>query len=331
MKVLTRDARAVDSPFEVEKIEIRHAPLRDYPDLYSALALVRQFREIPKGEGIVHVHRYNDALTCILARRLSGRADIRLVSTRHKAEPGRDSLLRRVIYSGLDAHLFVSEFSRNMFLSGWKEGKCPLREEKTAIAYNSLYQPVEELLPEPEKGPIVAVYRGGIKPGKGLETLLNAFSRVDDRKLRLKIVGRGHPDYVDTLRQLVQTLGITEKIDWIRGSEFPYHVLRESHFGVFPSAAPEAFGMANLELMACGRPQISTFEGAQGEFLTPGEDSLSVPPDDADALANAIKRLASDAELRRRMGEKSFDNYTANFSWPRFLERLMPCYIPNKD
>ena len=327
---MTRDAKAVDRPFAEEKIEIRHAPLRDYPDYYSARALMRQFKQIPKGGGIVHVHRYNDALTCILARKLSGRSDIRLVATRHKAEKGRDSLLRRVIYNGIDSHLFVSEFSRRMFLEGWKEGKCPLKDEKTAIAYNSLYQPVEELLPEPAKGPVVAVYRGGLKKGKGLETLLEAFSMVNQRKLRLKIVGRGHPDYVDTLRQLAQKLGVTERIDWIRGSEFPYHVLRESHFGVFPSAAPEAFGMANLELMACGRPQISTFEGAQGEFLQPGIDAISVPPDNPEALAEAIRKLATNPELRKKMGESSYNNYISNFSWRRFLERLLPCYLPEK-
>ena len=328
VKVMTRDARAVDRPFREEKIEIRHAPLRDYPDYYSALALVRQFKEIPKGRGIVHVHRYNDALTCIIARKLSRRPDIRLVATRHKADPGRDSFLRRVIYSGIDSHLFVSDFSRKMFLSGWDDNKCPLKEEKMAIAYNSLYQPVDELLPEPEKGPIVAVYRGGLKKGKGLETLLKAFSVVKVKKVRLKIVGRGHPDYVDSLRQLAHDLGISDKIDWIRGSEFPFHVLRESQFGVFPSAAPEAFGMANLELMACGRPQISTFEGAQGEFLKPGVDALAIPPDNPEALADAIRRLASDPDLRLKMGESSYNNYISNFSWPRFLERLMPCYLP---
>lgn len=328
VKVMTRDAKAVDRPFAEEKIEIRHAPLRDYPDFYSAKALMRQFKKIPKGEGIVHVHRYNDALTCIIARKLSNRPDIRLVATRHKADPGRDSILRRVIYSGIDSHLFVSDFSRRMFLSGWKEGKCPLREEKMSIAYNSLYQNVEELLPEPDKGPIIAVYRGGLKQGKGLETLLEALALVNDRKVRLKIVGRGHPDYVDSLRQLAQRKGITERIDWFRGSEFPYHVLRHSHFGVFPSAAPEAFGMANLELMACGRPQISTFGGAQSEFLHPDKDAIAVPPADPEALASAIRLLAADADLRRKMGENSFNNYVENFAWPKFLERLMPCYIP---
>ena len=98
-RVLTRDARAVDIPFEKASIAISHAPLRQYPDYYSARAMARLFREMPVGEGIVHVHRYNDALTCILARKLARRGDIRLVATRHKAERGRDSLLRHVIYN----------------------------------------------------------------------------------------------------------------------------------------------------------------------------------------------------------------------------------------
>ena len=211
VKVLTRDAKAVDRPFIEEGIEVRHAPLRDYPDFYSARALAGILKKIPKGEGIVHVHRYNDALTCILARKIAARRDIRLVATRHKAEVGRSSLLRSIIYRGLDFHPFVSEFSRRKFLEGWKEGKCPLPEEKTAVAFNSLFLPLDELLPEPQRGPIVAAYRGGLKPGKGLETLISAFALIKDTsKVRLKIVGYGHPDYVDQLRLQAQNEGVIE-------------------------------------------------------------------------------------------------------------------------
>lgn len=327
VRVITRDAKAVDTPFLQEGISVRHAPLRDYPDIYSALTLSRMMRPIPEGEGIVHVHRYNDALTAIIARKLARRPDIRIVSTRHKADLGKSGILRRFVYSGIDAHLFVSEFSRQRFLAVWADGICPISEDRMWVAFNSLLTPGVEAAGEPSRGPVTAVYRGGLKQGKGIETLIDALSLLRDIKLRLKIVGRGLPDYVDQLRRRAATRGVMERIDWVRDSEFPATILAQCHFGVFPSVTPEAFGMANLELMACGRPQISTFTGGQKEFLTPGVDALEVSPADATSLAEAMRRLATDGKLRSEMGEMARKKYEQSLSWSKFLERLMPGYL----
>lgn len=327
VKALTRDARAVDCHFHNAGIEVRHAPLRQYPDYYSARTMAGLFAEMSPGRGIVHVHRYNDALTCILARRLAGRPDIRLVATRHKAERGRDSLLRRIIYRGLDSHLFVSDFSKSRFYERWRPGHSPLDESKTDVTYNSLLQASGRQLPEPSRGPIAAAYRGGLKPGKGLETLIDAFALLKGSKIRLHIMGRGHPDYVDRLRRRAQMAGIADQIDWIRNSEFVEERFARVHFGVLPAEDPEAFGMANIEFMACGKPQISTLGGASREVLVPGSDSLEVPPGDPAPLAEAIRRLASDATLRAQMGARALSRYSSLFSWSHFVSRLLPHYV----
>lgn len=326
---LTRDARAVDTPFVKEGITVAHAPLRQYPDYYSARTMARLFAAMPRGEGVVHTHRYNDALTCILARRLARRPDIRLVTTRHKAERGRDSMLRRVIYRGLDTHLFVSDFSRQKFYEGWAPGLSPLDEAKTAVCYNSLLLPWDEPLPDPNHGPISGAYRGKLKPGKGLETLIDALALLKGSKIRLRVIGKGHPDYVDGLRRKAQMAGVAEQVDWSRNPDFVDDRMARVHFGVLPSDEPEAFGMANLEFMASGRPQISTFSGAEKEVLTPGVDSIEVPPGDAGALADAIMRLASDGALRSEMGRKAFERYRDRFSWDRFISRIDNFYQPS--
>lgn len=328
VSVLTRDAKAIDRNFGRFAIPVRHAPLRDYPDYYSAKVLASLFKDIPRGEGIVHVHRYNDALTCIIARKIAKRPDIRLVATRHKADKGRDSYLRRIIYRGLDFHLFVSDYSRGRFYEGWKNDNSPLSKEKTAVTYNSLYPLEASGSQEPRKVPRSIAYRGGLKPGKGLETLIEALGMVKDLRLRVKMVGRGAPDYVDKLRRLAHKAAVSDQIDWIRESDFPDRILREALFGVFPSAVPEAFGMANLEVMAQGRPQITTFEGAQSEFIIPERHALKIAPDDPEGLAQAIRRLAADEGLRDKMGADALQYFNDNFSWQKFLERLLPAYLP---
>lgn len=332
VRALTRDTRAVDRPFIEGGIPVSHAPLRPYPDYFSARTMARLFRGIAPGEGIVHVHTYADALTCIIARRLAGRPDIRLVATRHLAERGRDSVLRRIVYHGLDSHLFVSEFSKSKFYERWGAGKpSPLPLCKTDVAYNSLFRREEKPVPEPIKGPVSAAYRGKLKPGKGLETLIDAMALLRSHKIRLRIMGKGHPDYVDGLRRRAQMAGVADQIDWSRDTYFAEDSLAKVHFGVLPSEEPEAFGMANLEFMACGKPQISTFTGAQREVLSAGEDSLEVAPSDPAALADAILSLASDASLRLEMGSKAFERYSGLFSWPHFISRLSSHYIPESS
>lgn len=326
--VLTRDTAAVDRAFVREEIRIHHAPLRRRIDPASVRALAKCFKAMERGKGVVHVHTGHDALNCIIARRIARRPDIRLVATRHTAGRVRDGLLRRITCRGIDSFLFVSEFSRNEYCRCW-EGRtsAPLDKSKTAITYNSLFRKREESLEEPERGPVSAAYRGGLKPGKGLETLIDALALLKDCRIRLRLMGKGNPDYVDTLRQRALRAGVADRIDWTRHTDFAEEALKKVHFGVLPSEEPEAFGMANMEFMACGKAQISTFTGAQGELLRAGTDALEVAPGDSEALAAAIRSLATDPELRSRMGREAFQRYTTAFAWPHFIKRLIPHYI----
>lgn len=328
VRVVTKEAKTVDSRFSEAGISLRHAPLRDYPDIFSALILRNMLHRIPLNEGIIHVHSYHDALTAAIARRLARRPDIMIVATRHKAWRGKKSWLRTLVYKSIDRHVFVSEFAMQRFLSSWHEDSIPFDISNFYVAYNSLFLPEipEKPLPEPGKGPVTAMFRGRIKPGKGLETLIDALSLVKDLRLRLRIVGTGDPDYVDVIRLRAQTRGVMEKIDWVKHDEDVLADIKDVHFGVFPSVEPEAFGMTNMEFMACGRPQISTMTGGQKEFLTDGVEALEVKPADAPSLALAMRRLATDPDLRSELGKNALDTYLCRLSWDHFINRIKNIY-----
>ncbi len=72
------------------------------------------------------------------------------------------------------------------------------------------------------------------------------------------------------------------------------------------SSAPslyEGFGLPAVEAMACGVPVVATSAGALSEIIEDGVTGITVPPADSDALSEALRRLLSDPELCRRMGE----------------------------
>lgn len=324
---VTRDARVVDSKFEKGGIRLLHAPLRGFFDPASALILARHFRTIPKGRCIVHVHRYRDAFTVLLAKRLAHRFDVRLVCTRHCVRQGRNTWLFRRIYNKINAHIFVSQTAFDRFRNSWKE-HLPMDEASVHILHNGININPGLPLPEPEKGPVVALYLGGVVKGKGLESLIDALPSLKKHKLRLRIAGQGNPDYLDSLRRRAMNRDVMQMIDWKISPEIPDSIISETHFAVLPSVEREAFGLQNIRVMAYGRPQICSSNGAQTEYLTNGETALFVIPGHTALLAEQMERLVTDKALRISMGEAAFAAYSANLSWDHFISRLLDIYVP---
>lgn len=321
---MTRDAQVVDSKFTDCGIPLLHAPLRGFFDPASAWILARRLKTIPRDEGIVHVHRYRDAFTVLLAKRIANRPDIRVVSTRHTVRRGRNSWLFRRIYDKLNGHIFVSEAAFLQFKAPWKH--LPMRQERVHILHNSVNTPVVSPAPEPMKGPVIAAYLGPVVKGKGIETVIDALPSLRDLKLRFRIIGRGVPDYLDTLRRRAMTRGVMEMIDWNTKTDYDAHLLDDTHFTVLPSIVREAFGLSNIRSMAAGRAQISTAGGSQAEYLSDGETALIIPPADAHSVATAMRRLATEPDTRARIGDAAFRDYKEKLSWPVFIKKLSEIY-----
>lgn len=324
---VTRDARGVDPLFSEHGVTLLHAPLRGVFDPTSALTIASLLKQCPEGDTIVHVHHYRDAFTALLARKIARRPDVRVVSTRHNARRALNSWLLRRIYRNLDAQIFLSSLSYSRFVSTWHSRPLPYKEERTVILANSLLVEQASITPEPSRGIVTAMFHGALEPGKGLETLIDAMSILKDDKIRFKIVGSGRPDFTDALRRRAQARGVMHKIDWHRHTDRPMELMGLCHFGVLPTVREEAFGLANIEYMACGRPQVTTSSGAQLEYLTDGREAFIVPPLNAAALADAIRHLALDPALRARMGAAAAQRFNSTLAWPLFISRLRKVYL----
>lgn len=134
---LTRNAVGVDAPFAEAGIGLLHAPVGGFFDLASPMTLARKLRESPRGATVVHTHRYRDAFTALLAKKIANRPDVRIVTTRHSVRRGRDTRVFRKIYSGISAHIFVSEMCYNAFRHSLKKD-ITLPPERIHILRNSI-------------------------------------------------------------------------------------------------------------------------------------------------------------------------------------------------
>lgn len=324
----TRDAKAVDALFQKEGIRLLHAPFFSMLDLGSARAISKYIKPLPRGSVVVHAHGFRNAFTALLARKLARRDDVRVVMTRHKVKRGVDSWLFRRIYRNLDAMVFVSRLAADRFLSSWHGRELPFPESRVHVIHNSINVPSGTPLPHEGKRPVTAMFHGPIVPGKGIETIIDALSMLKGSRIRMRIVGSGAPDYVDKIRRRALTRGVMDMIDWRKHSDTPLELIADCDFGVLPSSAEEAFGLANIEYMACGKPQICSSNGAQPEYITDGREGFLIPSANPGMLADAIRKLASDAGLRLRMGERALATFSDTLSWRVFISRLDPLYNP---
>lgn len=324
--VVSRDARAVDDMFRHHSIPVSFAPLGGF-FCYDAMKALSRILASDHRPAVVHCHDTRDAFVALMARKLSGSQDVRIVLTRHYVRRAGRSPLHRYVYNNVDSMIFVSRLSRKVFFSGFVKNALFLHDDKRFhTVHNSLNIHPAEVAPEPEKGPVTAIYLGRLAPDKGLEYIIDALALLKDTKLRLRIVGTGHPDYVDSLRHKAMTTGVMQMIDWPRHKEEASEFIRASHFAISPSVAPEAFGLSNIECMAEGRAVITSDNGAQREYITNGTDGILVPPRDAKALSAEMRRLATDSKLRHRLGMMARRRFESSLSWPHFAARMKAIY-----
>jgi glycosyltransferase involved in cell wall biosynthesis len=149
---------------------------------------------------------------------------------------------------------------------------------------------------------------------KGFEYLIEALSRLPEAALILGGLG----PLTGELTELARRLGVAERIEFagrIPDADLPayYHAC-----DVFclPSVSPaEAFGLVQLEAMACGKPVVGCELGNGTTWVNRNDFSgLVVPPADAGALADALRRLQADEGLRRRLGAQGRERAYSEFS-----------------
>jgi len=241
---------------------------------------------------------------------------------------------------GIGLFISLRLVKRNIFVSNttkldWiKRGF--VKENRAEVAYcgvnTEIFKPSEDFLKDrarlgfPKDGKII-LYMGRLDKGKGIETLLEAFSLLLKKGIfaRLLIVGStalSGREYEESLIFKCVSLGIKEYMTFLGFKDNPIDFYQISDIVVVPSVFQEPFGRIVIESLACGTPVIASKIGGIPEILTGEFQQYLFTPGSSEELANLLIMNLNWREQDPALGKRCREYIISNFSAVKFIDRI---------
>jgi glycosyltransferase involved in cell wall biosynthesis len=181
---------------------------------------------------------------------------------------------------------------------------------------------------EPEGVPVVAMACRMVRD-KGVGVVVEAARRLKGAgvALHVRLAGAIDPENRDahTIEEI--TGWVAEGlVEWNGPVEDVPALWRASHIAVYPSVYGEGIPKTLLEAASCGKPIVTTDMPGCRETVSDGITGFLVPPDDADAVVQCLRRLIEDPALRRRMGLAARAKALAEFADARIVAETLAVY-----
>ena len=172
----------------------------------------------------------------------------------------------------------------------------------------------------PSEGLVVGTV-GGITAKKGHSSLVRAAARVPGATF----VFVGLPIDAEPVLELIRRAGLESRIVLAGYRPDAFRLMRAFDVYCLPSRF-EGMPVSLLEAMALGVAPVATSVGGVPEMVTRGEDALLVPPDEPEALAEAVRSLLEDEERRSSMGKRAAET-AERFGLESMVRRTEEVYL----
>ncbi|HTS55545.1 MAG TPA: glycosyltransferase, partial [Burkholderiales bacterium] len=246
----------------------------------------------------------------------------RLVRTRHVSTPIPGHALNRWLYCSATAHVVTTgeqlreQVMRETGLDATRVTSVPTGIDLGHFVPGARAE-ARTRLGLPANAFVVGIV-ATLRSWKGHRYLVDAVARMPE--VTLVMVGDGPG--ADNLRAQVKALGIESRVRMPGNQDDVVPWLHAFDIFALPSYANEGVPQAIMQAMACGIPVITTDVGSIGEIVVDGHTGLMVRPQDVDALGLAIKQLADDGDLRRRLTDSALALARKSFSDARMLDGM---------
>jgi glycosyltransferase involved in cell wall biosynthesis len=168
-------------------------------------------------------------------------------------------------------------------------------------------------------------------PRKGVDTVIESMTSLENAELI--VAGGGESARIEDdaevtrLSNLALRCGVSQRVSF-RGPierEGVAELLRSADIAV---CTPwyEPFGIVALEAMACGVPVVASAVGGLKDTVIDGITGFLVPPRSPQKLADALRRLQTDARLRRTLGHAARKCAVTNYQWSKIALETLKVY-----
>lgn len=179
-----------------------------------------------------------------------------------------------------------------------------------------------------QDGKLNILFVGRLEKRKGVRFLLQAFQRVKVLipQTRLIVVGAYDEEDKQPFLEYVWKHQLADAcfVGWVPDKDLPRYY-RSCHVFCAPSTGSESFGLILLEAMAAGKPIVTCNIPGYRTVMADGQEGLMVPPEDEEALAQALIRLLRDPAARQVMGQRGRAKAQA-YAWERVSEQVLIYY-----
>jgi glycosyltransferase involved in cell wall biosynthesis len=210
--------------------------------------------------------------------------------------------------------------SEQELAAGLEAGAC--RPERSIVIHNAVdvvgapRSRHDRALPR-----LVAV--GRLKAPKDFLTLVRALAALPEGSFEALIVGDG-PDRAQVEAE-IRRLGLAERVELAGERDDVPQLLAASDVFVLASRS-EGLPVSVLEAMAAELPVAASAVGGLAELVDDGGTGILVPAGDEVALAEALRRLVADPELRRKLGAAGRARAEAEFDLAEFRRAHLELY-----
>ena len=297
-------------------------------DLQSAPicpALVGQIREAKAD--IIHIHWPNPS--AVLAYLASGQRG-RLILTYHSdvvrqriLAAAFTPILRAVLKKTAAIIVSSPNYIDGSYVLPEFRARCRVIPFGVSADFFDQFDPREVNRIREAFGPKIVLGVGRMVYYKGFEHLVRAMVHVD---AQLLLIGKG--PLREYLRQLAEKLGVSERITFLSEVDDirPYYQAADV-FALSSVMRSEAFGIVQLEAMACGKPVVNTKLNSGVTFVSPhGVSGLTVPPADSLALGDGINQLLNQPSWRAELGDRARQRVAAHFTVERMVQSTVELY-----
>ncbi|MEO8760844.1 MAG: glycosyltransferase family 4 protein [Bacteroidia bacterium] len=185
-----------------------------------------------------------------------------------------------------------------------------------------------------ESDEVKILYLSNLLASKGVEDVFKAIeilnreinvisSEVEKPKFSIDLIGEWYNENdKNNCLAIKENNQLPMRVHSSKGIAEKFQYLADADIFVFPPREPEGHPWSIVEAMSASLPIISTNQGAIIESVIDSVNGFIVEPNDPEQIAEKLKLLIEDIELRKKMGAASRQLYLANFTEAKMVEKL---------